>query len=66
MKSVVMVSKVQLPSKNKESVFLEIMKFKFSFIFCNKPFFNCLAGYDPKDLIPCRCKNIHTIMYSAV
>ena len=34
------------------------MKYKFSFIFCNKPFLNCLAGYDPKDLIPCKCKHI--------
>ena len=58
----VMVSKVQLPSENKESVLLEIMKCKFSFIFCNKPFFNCLAGYnyDPKHLIPCKCKNVNT------
>ena len=40
-----MVSKLQLPtSENKESVSLEIIKDKFSFIFCNKPFLNCLAG----------------------
>ena len=40
--------------------------YTFSFIFCNKPFLICLAG-DPKDLIPSKCKNIHTVYtYSAI
>ena len=52
-----MVSKVQLSSENKAYMYvlLEIMKYKFLFTFCNKPFLiNCLAGYDSKDLIPCK------------
>ena len=44
------------------------MKYKFSLIFCDHPFLICLTdNYDlAEDLIPCKCKNIHTVTYSAV